>query len=79
MINNEQYIEFEDWQILGRFYGATVGTEWTHRLVRDEKTWGYESRAVVYPEFEEPRHTSASSRRKNKENQEELRLFCHQT
>jgi predicted ATPase len=31
------------------------------------------------PEFEEPRHTSASSRRKNKENQGELRLFCHQT
>jgi len=48
IINNEQYIEFEDWQILGRFYGATVGTEWTHRLVRDDKTWGYESRAVVY-------------------------------
>ena len=31
------------------------------------------------PEFEEPRHTSASSRRQNKDNQEELRLFCHQT
>ena len=31
------------------------------------------------PEFEELRHTSASSRRKNKENQEELRLFCHET
>ena len=31
------------------------------------------------PEFEEPRHTSASSRRQNKENQGELRLFCHQT
>jgi hypothetical protein len=29
------------------------------------------------PEFEELRHTSASSRRKNKENQEELRLFCN--
>jgi hypothetical protein len=34
---------------------------------------------AVMPEFEEPRHTSASSRRQNKENQEELRLFCHQT
>src|SRR5215813_4891816 len=33
----------------------------------------------LYPEFEEPRHTSASSRQGNKENQGELRLFCHQT
>ena len=32
---------------------------------------------TLEPEFEEPRHTSASSRRKNKENQGELRLFCH--
>jgi len=32
---------------------------------------------LLYPEFEELRHTSASSRRKNKENQEELRLFCN--
>jgi hypothetical protein len=37
------------------------------------------SRPTVYPEFEEPRHTSASSRRKNTENQGELRLFYHQT
>ena len=34
---------------------------------------------LLEPEFEEPRHTSASSRRQNKENQEELRLSCHQT
>jgi hypothetical protein len=34
---------------------------------------------IASPEFEEPRHTSASSRRKNKENQGGLRLFCRQT
>jgi hypothetical protein len=33
----------------------------------------------VEPEFEEPRHTSASSRRQNKENQGGLRLFCSYT
>jgi hypothetical protein len=48
MIGGEQYIEFEDWQILGRFYGATVGTEWTRRILKDDKVHGYESRSVVY-------------------------------
>src|SRR5262249_58589181 len=37
------------------------------------------SEEIREPEFEEPRHTSASSRRKNKENQGEPRLFCHKT
>jgi hypothetical protein len=48
IINHEQYIEFEDWQILGHFYGATVGTEWTRRITKEDKVHGYESRAVVY-------------------------------
>jgi hypothetical protein len=34
---------------------------------------------VLQPEFEEPRHTLASSRRQNKENQGDLFLFCHNT
>ena len=48
MISGEQYIEYEDWQILGRFYGATVGIEWTKPVVVNGKTWGYEARALVY-------------------------------
>ena len=54
MINGEQYLEFEDWQTLGRFYGATVGVEWTKPL-REEidekgntKLIGYEAKAIVY-------------------------------
>jgi hypothetical protein len=35
--------------------------------------------ATDMPEFEEPRHTLASSRRQNKENQGDLFLFCHNT
>ena len=42
MIRGEQYLEFGDWQILGRFYGATVGIEWTKGI---EKGW--EARAIV--------------------------------
>ena len=34
---------------------------------------------IVIPEFEEPRHTPASSRRKHQENQRELLLFGHDT
>ena len=40
--------------------------------VADEQQW-------VHPEFEEPRHTLARSRRKIKENQGDLLLFCHET
>lgn len=42
MIRGEQYLEFGDWQILGRFYGATVGIEWTKGIDK-----GWEARAIV--------------------------------
>ena len=53
MINGEQYLEFEDWQTLGRFYGATVGVEWTKAINKTlesgkEVVWGYEAKAIVY-------------------------------
>lgn len=47
MINGKQYIEYEDWQTLARFYGATVGTEWTKPIERNGKVWGYEAKAIV--------------------------------
>ncbi len=47
LIRGEQYLEFGDWQILGRFYGATVSTEWTHAIERNGKVFGYEARVVV--------------------------------
>jgi len=46
VINGEQYLEFEDWQTVARFYGVTVGTEWTRPLKDAEgKTIGYEAKA----------------------------------
>ena len=42
IIQGKQYLEFGDWQVLGRFYGATVEIEWTKLLDK-----GYEARAVV--------------------------------
>jgi hypothetical protein len=51
VINGEQYLEFEDWQTLGRFYGASVGIDWTKPIEKEgfiDKTFGYEARAVVY-------------------------------
>jgi len=48
VINGEQYLEFEDWQTVGRFYGATVGTEWTKPIKDDEgKKIGWEAKATV--------------------------------
>lgn len=49
IINGEQYLEFEDWQTIARFYGASVGTEWSRPLKDDTgKTIGYEAKAIVH-------------------------------
>ena len=42
MIRGEQFLEFADWQIIGRFYGATVGIEWTKPI-----QGGWEARSIV--------------------------------
>lgn len=48
-IQGKPYLMFGGWQTLGRFFGATVGIEWTTPL-KDEKgkLLGYEARAIVY-------------------------------
>ena len=46
MINNEQYLEFEDWQTLGRFYGLTVKVKWTKPVLL-EGVRGWEAQAVI--------------------------------
>lgn len=48
-IGGKQYLMFGAWQTLGRFFGSTVGVEWTSAL-KDEKGFllGYEARAIVY-------------------------------
>lgn len=48
IIQGEQYLEFEDWQTIGRFYGATVGIEWTKLIQKENIVIGYEARAIVY-------------------------------
>lgn len=56
MIRGKQYLEYGDWQVLGRFYGATVQIEWTNPLKDDDgkilrdrnnRDFGYEARALV--------------------------------
>lgn len=50
MIRGKQYIEFSDWQVLARFYGATVEIEWSRKLEADDGSGniiGYEARALV--------------------------------
>ncbi len=47
-INGKDYMMFGGWQTLGRFFGSTVGIEWTKPIL-DEKgaVKGYEARAEV--------------------------------
>ncbi len=48
MISGKQYLEYGDWQVLARFYGATVEIEWTKQILNDAgKIKGYEARALV--------------------------------
>lgn len=52
-IGGKQYLEYGDWQVLARFYGATVEIEWTNPIYKDEKDrtpgniMGFEARALV--------------------------------
>lgn len=48
VIRGKQYLVFEDWQTLARFYGVTVGIEWTKPITENGIITGYEARAVAY-------------------------------
>ncbi len=50
MINGKQYLQFQDWQTIAKFYRSTVGVEWTKPLLKDEKVIGYEAKANVLNE-----------------------------
>jgi len=46
MMNGEQYLEFEDWQTVGRFYGVTAKVVSTS-FVEYGAVQGFEARAVA--------------------------------
>jgi len=48
IINGEQFLEFEDWQTLGYFYGFTVETGGAKEIIREGKIVGYEAKSTVY-------------------------------
>ncbi len=48
IMNNERYLEYEDWQTLARFYGYTVETGEATEVVRDGKIVGFTAKAIVY-------------------------------
>lgn len=45
--NGETYLEFEDWQTCGRFYGITAKVETTSLILLPDGTRGYEAHAVA--------------------------------
>jgi len=47
-IQGKEYLPFGSWQILGRFFGSTVGVEWTTKIEEGGRLLGYEARAIVY-------------------------------
>lgn len=76
-IGNKDYLEFGGWQILGRFFGATVGIEWTKKLVDEKNSFlGYEARAVVMQKGEPITWAEASclTSERNWKNREEFAI-----
>lgn len=47
MIGGRQYLQFQDWQTIAKFYRSTVGVEWTKPILAGEKVFGYEAKAHV--------------------------------
>ncbi len=48
IIRGKRYLEFSEWQVLARFYGASVEIEWTKPITDAAgKKLGYEARALV--------------------------------
>lgn len=48
LIKGEQYLEFEDWQTLGRFYGISVGAVETAEIIREGKLIGFSAKATAW-------------------------------
>lgn len=48
MLNNEQYLEFEDWQTLGHFYGVTAGSDGDPEPVTIGEVTGFKASSVAY-------------------------------
>ena len=47
-MNGKTYLYFEHWQTIAKFFNASVGIEWTHELVKDNKLYGYEAKSLLY-------------------------------
>jgi hypothetical protein len=47
IINNKQYIQLEDWELLGHFYGLSCRVTRTERI-EVEGVWGWKAHAEVY-------------------------------
>lgn len=47
VMNGEQYLEFEDWQTVGRFYGITVGAAIEPEFVRLGEAEGFRATSVA--------------------------------
>jgi hypothetical protein len=46
-IGQKKHLEFEPWQMIGAFFGATPVVEWVRPIVTDGITFGYEARVQI--------------------------------
>lgn len=46
-IQGNDYIKFEGWQTIAKFYNCTAGTEWTKPVMEGDKVAGWEARSYV--------------------------------
>lgn len=60
IVNGERYLEFEDWQTLGRFYGVTVGATETTEIWREGKLLGFSAKAIAWQQGDQVSAAEAS-------------------
>lgn len=48
MMNGKQYLYFEHWQTIAKFFNITVGTEWTKPIGAVDKPLGWEAKSNAY-------------------------------
>ncbi|MFA5061950.1 MAG: hypothetical protein WC526_02300 [Patescibacteria group bacterium] len=66
IINGEQFLTFEDWQTIARFYNTSVGVEWVKPITKKDNVFGFESRAVAYKDGKIVSSAEASCTREEK-------------
>ncbi len=53
IVNGKRFLDFNEWQLLARFFGASVKIDWTKPIERSGQVIGWEAKAIVIQKGQE--------------------------